>query len=630
MTAASIALRSFLTYTWQGPSGLPSSLRFEWRFVAVRWLGILIVLPGLSLTHLSSSQLFQAYIVLGIAAVYNLLVQITMPRWSHVFVSGYITAIGDGLLNVLLVYVGGGFNSPFFYLLFTVTISTAIRYGYGPSLAMVLCAVGVDGIRGGVPVHSLDATYAFHSCSLLITALLASYLRGQMLQAETALQNRLRQANLLNEATLMLGASLEFETLHRAVAAAACHLLGGRLAVLRPLASMKGDEFYTANPLHYPGGLENDTAVYARLTQLCERYAVSRGVAQKHQAHFPEENLSSGERVIVLVLSIPARNKVLATLAVSLPQVRAFECLDTDVLETFVERIALAIENASLYDALARRSDDLQRAYRELAVAHQELLSVDEMKTSFLANVSHELRTPLTSIRSFSELLLAYDDDEAVQREFIQIINSESERLTRLVNDVLDISKIDSGKMDWNMTTVDAAALLRESARVYGPLIQERGLHLEFELSDDLPPVNADRDRLQQVISNLLNNAMKFTENGEISLRARREASEILISVTDTGIGISVEEQQRIFDKFHQVGDTLTKKPHGTGLGLSICREIISHHQGRIWVESEPSLGSTFTLALPTIDTNTPSFGVLTGKVPTFSHATNHEGVKVW
>jgi len=274
--------------------------------------------------------------------------------------------------------------------------------------------------------------------------------------------------------------------------------------------------------------------------------------------------------------------------------------LDSDILDSFVERISLAVENASLYRTLADRSQDLQRAYSDLATAHQELLSVDEMKTNFLANVSHELRTPLTSIRSFSELLLAYEDDPDVQKEFLRIISTESERLTRLVNDVLDISRIEAGHMDWKMSSIDVSELLTDLGRTFAPLITLAKLTFDVQIAGDVAQVYGDRDRLHQVIANLLNNAMKFTRaGGRIALRGELADDELRISVSDTGIGVAESDQERIFEKFQQVGDTLTDKPRGTGLGLAICRDIVEHHQGRMWVDSQPGVGSTFSVALP-------------------------------
>ena len=145
--------------------------------------------------------------------------------------------------------------------------------------------------------------------------------------------------------------------------------------------------------------------------------------------------------------------------------------------------------------------------------------------------------------------------------------------------------------MDWHMTPVDLATLLQDSARTYATLIKEHDLVFRQEFDDNLPMIYADRDRLQQVLGNMLNNAIKFTESGTITLSAARRGDEIRIAVVDTGVGIAREDHERIFEKFQQVGDTLTDKPRGTGLGLCICRDIIAYHKGRMWVESELGRG---------------------------------------
>jgi signal transduction histidine kinase len=259
----------------------------------------------------------------------------------------------------------------------------------------------------------------------------------------------------------------------------------------------------------------------------------------------------------------------------------------------------LALENALLYEALADRTNQVRRAYAELASAHEELLGIDEMKTSFLANVSHELRTPLTAIRSFSEILLSYESDRETQQEFMGIINSESERLTRLINDVLDITKIEAGRTNWHFDLVQLDDVLRDSARTCAGLIEEKGLSLKLDLPAYLPPIWADRDKVIQIAANLLGNAIKFTKQGTITLDAQVVDGEVKASVADTGNGIAPEDHERIFEKFHQVGDTLTDKPKGTGLGLCLCRNMLSHQGGRIWVDSVLGQGSTFTFSLP-------------------------------
>ncbi|HEY3060641.1 MAG TPA: HAMP domain-containing sensor histidine kinase [Chloroflexota bacterium] len=587
-------LMELLAYLWNGPSDLPRALKLEWRFVAVRWLGIAFVTPAVLLANLGTERLLAAYAVIAVAAFYNGSVMFLMPRRPQLLANGYLTTLGDGLLDIAMVVVGGGFDSPFYFILFTVTIAAAMRYGYGPSLGVALLYVAADGAGHVIEHTAFDGPFAFRSLLLPLTTVLAGYLREQAQQAEAALQERLRQSNALNEATAALGASLELEAVLRAAIAAAAQLFGSPSAVLQPSSGLDGDLSSLPAPIHFPDA--EDSSVHRSLLKLCGRYA--RGRQRSDESLITVELLPSGNQAIVLMLALPTRHTSLATLALAVPH-GASITLDSDILDAFVERITLAIENASLYRTLAGRSNDLQRAYSDLAAAHQELLGVDEMKTNFLANVSHELRTPLTSIRSFSELLLAYEDDAAVHKEFLRIINSESERLTRLVNDVLDITKIEAGHMDWQMATLNLPDLLRDSARTFGPLIAKGKLTFDLDIADDLPPIYGDRDRLHQVVANLLNNAMKFTQVGTITLKGELQGDAVVITVSDTGIGIAGHDQERIFEKFQQVGDTLTDKPRGTGLGLAICRDIVEFHQGRLGVESKPGIGSTFTVSLP-------------------------------
>lgn len=270
------------------------------------------------------------------------------------------------------------------------------------------------------------------------------------------------------------------------------------------------------------------------------------------------------------------------------------------------------------YVELQASNRALQTAYAELHDAHQQLLTLDAAKTNFVANVSHELRTPLTSIRAYSELLLTYDDSPEVQREFLGIINAESERLTRLVSNVLDIMKIEAGMVEWRAGAVDLPDLLRYTVKTYAPLAEQRGLALKLIMPPVLPSLRGDRDRLLQVFGNLVSNALKFTVRGTITLSAEVAGQEVRVAVTDTGPGIGLEDQAHIFEKFYQGGRLLTDKPGGTGLGLAICKEIIEQHQGRIWVESRLGHGSTFVIALAIpADRPVAALTPLPGAIPT-------------
>lgn len=240
---------------------------------------------------------------------------------------------------------------------------------------------------------------------------------------------------------------------------------------------------------------------------------------------------------------------------------------------------------------------------------------VDRMKTEFISTVSHELRTPLTSVLGFAKILRRKFQDDITPvlplgegrvlrcaeqiRSNLDIIVTEGQRLTELVDDVLDISKMEAGRYEWEMQPVLLADIAEHAARMVAPLASRRGLELRCTVARDLPAVLADRDRLVQVLVNLLGNAVKFTSVGCVELGAELEADSVRVLVRDTGPGIAMADLERIFEKFKQAGDTLTEKPKGTGLGLSICRQIVEHHGGRIWAESQRGAGSTFIFTLP-------------------------------
>jgi len=251
---------------------------------------------------------------------------------------------------------------------------------------------------------------------------------------------------------------------------------------------------------------------------------------------------------------------------------------------------------------LERKSRQLEAATTELRAANERLQELDRLKDDFVSTISHELRTPLTSIRAFSEILHDHPDLRVEQRSaYLDIIVKESERLTRLINQVLDLAKIESGTADWDVQEIDLHAAVEESLTATSHLFAERPTMLEFDVPADSTRVLADRDRVIQVAINLLSNAVKFcdSQDSRVGVRVSVLSDMARVDVSDNGPGISLEGQQVIFDKFRQAGDTLTGKPQGTGLGLPISRQIITHLGGEIWVESVPGKGSTFSFTLP-------------------------------
>ena len=264
----------------------------------------------------------------------------------------------------------------------------------------------------------------------------------------------------------------------------------------------------------------------------------------------------------------------------------------------------------SLNSEIAERKKlekQIQKQVEELKLANDKLMELDKMKDTFLSTVSHELRTPLTSIKSFAEILLTYDEDRDTQREFLTIINDESDRLTKLINDFLDLSKIEAGRMQWETVELSLTPVIKQAINITQAIAKEKTLEVSFTETPNLPNVFCDKDRLVQVVTNLLSNAIKFNpESGEITVKTevvaekgKQDSSMVVTSVSDSGIGIAPEDFGAVFEKFKQVGDTLTDKPKGTGLGLPISKEIIEHYGGEIWVESQLRKGSTFFFSLP-------------------------------
>ena len=271
-----------------------------------------------------------------------------------------------------------------------------------------------------------------------------------------------------------------------------------------------------------------------------------------------------------------------------------------------IDEVMNIIDEASQVLAYSRqleqKSRELEAATDELRDANQRLQELDRLKDDFISTVTHELRTPLTSIRAFSEILNDNPQLDTGQREkFLGIIIKESERLTRLINQVLDLAKIESGSAEWHSGEIDMREVIEDALSATSQLFKEKNIAVELQLTADLPVVVADRDRLMQVMLNLLSNAAKFCSDhdGKVIVRIAHEADTLRIDVEDNGIGISGEDQRVIFEKFRQVGDTLTQKPQGTGLGLPICREIIRHFGGKLWVVSAPGQGTTFSFTLP-------------------------------
>jgi signal transduction histidine kinase len=274
-----------------------------------------------------------------------------------------------------------------------------------------------------------------------------------------------------------------------------------------------------------------------------------------------------------------------------------------------------AIEKALLYEQLKQASDELERkiqaATADIAQQNEllrrqaiELEQASALKSQFLANMSHEFRTPLNAMLGYTSMLLqgvAGPVEPPVKRQLGRI-ESNGRHLLTIINEILDISRIEAGRMPLQMATFKVPDLVGEVKAELEPIIMQRKLNVTIEVPRDLDSVTSDRQKVKQILLNLLSNALKFTHHGGITIAARRNAKEktMTLSVTDTGIGIAPTDQDRIFEDFRQLDNSPTRAYGGTGLGLSICRRLAQMLDGRISVQSQVGKGSTFTLTLPT------------------------------
>ena len=328
-----------------------------------------------------------------------------------------------------------------------------------------------------------------------------------------------------------------------------------------------------------------------------------------------EDGTTSRQPQSIIYVPLIAKERVLGIVTIQSFQKNAYTEHHLNVMQSLASYTAIALDNANAYRQLNEHEAEIRRLFEEAERARSIAEEADAAKSAFLSTVSHELRTPLTSVLGFAKIIkrrledrvfpLVQTDDRKVRQTIQQIednlmvVVSEGERLTKLIDDVLDLAKIEAGKLEWHMEPVSMADVIDRATAATASLFEQKGLRLIREIEEDLPQITGDRDRLIQVVINLISNAVKFTDAGSVTCLAERRGGELIVSVTDTGLGIAPADQPKVFERFKQVGDTLTDKPKGTGLGLPICKEIVEHHGGRIWVESALGRGSTFSFSVP-------------------------------
>lgn len=343
------------------------------------------------------------------------------------------------------------------------------------------------------------------------------------------------------------------------------------------------------------------------LLELCARYLGEQKAREQFQEHAMQLGMAPDKWTLADAVTVQFSERLLAgvlgaaSARVLVASVVKGRGADVENMLSVLDEASHVIEYSH---QLERKSHELETATIELQEANRQLRELDRLKDDFLSHVAHELRTPLTSIRGFSEILSDHPDLELAERQkFLSIMVEESQRLTRLVNQVLDLAKIESGRMKWDLREVDVRDVVAHALTTLRPESEAQGVELVFSAPRLLSKVKGDRDRLIQVVINLIANAIKVYEGspGRVEIALEDLGDAVRFSVKDFGPGLEEDEAERVFEKFYQAARIGSGNPTGSGLGLTISQRIIEHLDGRIWVESTKGKGATFYVVLPYI-----------------------------
>jgi signal transduction histidine kinase len=379
-------------------------------------------------------------------------------------------------------------------------------------------------------------------------------------------------------------------------AARLCDATDGLIARLDGNILIPGVAKYGSMPVPAARPLSYDTPV--------GRAIIDRKTIHVHdlksevETEFPDSvtrQAVSGARTLLTTPLIP-KERAFGAIVIRRKEVRPFSDKQIKLLKTFADQAVIAIENVRLFQEIEEKS-------RQLEAANERLKELDRLKSDFVSNVSHELRTPLTAIKGAVDLILreAPGPLNKSQIHYLSRVRSNTQHLAGLINDLLDLSKIEEGKIELNASRVLLGGLVHEVMETVKPIAAEKPVLLEFKVPEPAVLVWADRDKVTQVLMNLIGNAIKFTRcDGMIGVStANDRGGWVRVSIRDAGPGIPTSEQEKIFEKFYQVTQDGGLKPKGTGLGLAISKSLVELHGGRIWVESELGRGSTFSFTLP-------------------------------
>ncbi len=559
----------------------------------LRWLALLLVLVLSLFDHLEGGLLVPPlYAVLGVV-VYNLVLlfvsrHVRWPRRPLNFLAL------DTIVATLTTYLTGGYHSGFFILYVFNVIGAAFYMDLVPTILVALiagliyagaCAVNQAGLWTPIALYIVAAKLLLLVVAVLC-ALLLEQLRREHQETE---QERVLATHLstLNDLLRQLSTNLDLEHTLHTVTDAARHLLAADVAVL-----LLRDETGTQlSPAAASGiDLRHHTDVPLPLTDEPMRTILSGDAprAVSDTARYPDfaRSLLVGEH-IQSYASAPLRldGEPLGILSVGQRTAAQFDDDALSLLQALAQEAALAIRNARLY----------QREREQV----QKLRTLEQLQRSFISTVSHELRTPLTCIKTSVELL--HDAAPAVQAELLDTIAHHTSRLEALVADLLESTRLEARQVTLATQPTDLRRIVERTVTAVAPLMEQKGQQLETTLPDGPALADVDRRRIEQALTNLLANAHKFApKGGHIRVMLERGDGELVVAVADDGPGIPREQQAHLFQRFYVIPDGTGKV--GLGLGLYITRQLVELHGGRVWVESEPTRGSTFLIALPALE----------------------------
>jgi signal transduction histidine kinase len=422
-------------------------------------------------------------------------------------------------------------------------------------------------------------------------------LEERVLDRTRALEQSVQELRALHEVSQIVNSTLDIQTVLTTIVANAVRLSGTEAGSIYAFDDERkqfvldatygmSDELIAAMAAQHIG--EGETIIGEAAIR---REPLQLSDVRELPPSGPRDVIAGAGYRALLVVPLLRPERVVGALVVRSKEIGVFATHTVDLLRTFAEQSVLAMQNARLFGEIEERG-------RQLAVASQH-------KSQFLANMSHELRTPLNAIIGITDLLLddVRDDGQTSLVEPLERVSRAGKHLLTLINDVLDLSKIESGKFELAVEAADVSALIRDAAALARPLAEKNGNILVVDCPSDAGTIQTDVVRLKQILLNLLSNACKFTESGSVTLRVRRAHEEngdwLTFATIDTGIGLTPQAIAKLFQDFSQADSSTTRKYGGTGLGLAICRRLCELMGGTVDVESAPGRGSTFTVRLP-------------------------------